>query len=79
MGLDEREILVWHHRMNYLSLKYLARLSKSEVIQRKLIKIIKLPPCVACIVVKSHKRPWKTKGKHSRGSIRNSLETRPGP
>ena len=75
---DERGLLVWHHRMNHFSFKSLIRLSKRRIIKRKLIKIRKLPPCVACIFRKSHKRPWRTKCKQSSGSIRKSLEARPG-
>ena len=64
LGWDEREILFWHQRPNHCSFKSLIRLSSRGVIPRKLIKIRKLPPFVACIFGKSHKRPWSTKGKH---------------
>ena len=60
---DERDLLVWHHRLNHCSLKSLIRLSKRGVIPRKLRKIRKLPPCVAFIFGNPHKRPWSTKGK----------------
>ena len=78
MGRDERELLVSHHRMNHCSFKYLIRLSKRGIIPRKLINIRKLPPCVACIFGKYHKRSWRTKVKHSSLAIRKPSETRPG-
>ena len=64
MGRDEMEILVWQHRMNHFSFKFLIRLTKSGVIIRKLSKIIKIPPCVACMFGKSQKIPRRTKVKH---------------
>ena len=78
LGQDYREILVWHHRMNHCSLKFLLIISKRGLIPRKIINIRKLPPCVTFLFVKSHKRPWRTKGKLSGRSISNPLETRPG-
>ena len=58
-------------------LKYLLVLSKRGLIPRNISKIIKLPPCVACLFGKLHKRSWREKSKHSGGSIRNPSETRP--
>ena len=78
LGREERDILVWHHSMNNFSFKYLIRISKRGIIPRKLIRIRKLPPYVACILGKYHKRPWRTKGKHSSGSIRKPPDARPG-
>ena len=57
LGRDEREILLWHHRLNHCSFKSLIRLYERGIISRKLINIIKLLPCVACIFGKSHKSP----------------------
>ena len=68
------ELPVWHHRLNHCSLKYLLRLSKRGIIIKNLSKVKKLPPCVACMFGKSHKRPWSTKEKLS-GVF--SPETRP--
>ena len=77
LGKDKREVLVWNHMLSHCYFKYLG-LSKGGIIPRKLIKIRKIPPCVVCIFVKSHNIPWRTKGKHSGGSIRKTLENRPG-
>ena len=78
LGQYKREILVWNHRLNHLSFKYLIRISKRGIIISNISRIIKLPPCVACIFGKSHKRPCRTKGKHSSGSIRKPSDTRSG-
>ena len=64
IGWDERELQFWHHRTNHCSFKYIIRISKRGVIPRNFNKIRNLPPCVACIFGKSHKSPWKTKGKY---------------
>ena len=56
LGQDEREILLWYHRLNHCSFKSLIRLPQRGVIPKKLRNIIKLTPCVACIFTKSHKR-----------------------
>ena len=77
LGLDERELLVEHHRMYHCSFKYLLRLSKRWVIPRKLSKTRKLPPFVVCLFRKSHKRLWSTKGKRLGGTISKISETRP--
>ena len=74
---DDRELLFFHHSLKHLSFKSLVILSKRSIIPRKLRKIRKLPPCVACLFVNSHKRPWGTKGKHSCRSIRKPSKTRP--
>ena len=78
MGQDDREIVVWHHRLNHYSFKYLLRISKRGIIPRKLINIRKIPPRVACLFVKSHKRSWRNEEKHSGGSIRKTSDTRRG-
>ena len=70
MGRDERELLVWYHRMNLCSLKYLLRLSKRVIISINLSKIRKLSPCDTNLLGNYHKMPWRTKGKHSSRSIR---------
>ena len=77
LGLDERELLVWNHRLNHCSLKYLLRVSKRGMIPRNLRNIRKLTACVACLFVNYHKRSWSIKGKHSGGSTRRPSETRP--
>ena len=46
---DKREILVLHHRLNHFYLKSLIRLSKRYIIPSKVRKVIKIPPCVACM------------------------------
>ena len=61
---EEREILVWHHRLNRCSFKYLLILSNRGVITRKISWIRKLPPCVSLLFGKYNKRPWTIKGKH---------------
>ena len=43
-GRGERELLVWHHRLNHCSFKYLLRLSKRLINTRKLIRFRNLPP-----------------------------------
>ena len=78
LGRGERELLVLHHRLKNYYLKSLMRLSRREIIQRKLIKTRKLTLCVAYVFGKLHKRPWSTKVKHSCGSIRKPSDTRPG-
>ena len=77
LGWYGRDILVWHHRLNHFSLRSLLRLSKRVIIPSNISSIRKLPPCVACLFVKSHKRPWITKGKFLGNSIRKTSETRP--
>ena len=76
LGSEKRELLVWHHRLNCCSLKYLLRISKRGIIPRK-ISNVRPPPCVARRFVQYHKRQWRTKGKGSDGSIRKQSETRP--
>ena len=78
LGCCNREILVWRHRMDHCSFKYLLRQSMKGIISRKLSNIGKFRPCVAWLFGKFHKRPWRTKGKHSGGSIRKTSDTRPG-
>ena len=63
LGWYKRYILVYNHRLNHCSFKYLLKISKRGIIPRKLRKIRKLPPCVAFIFGNPHKRPWSTKGK----------------
>ena len=75
---EKRELLIWHHRLNHFSLKYLIRLSKKGMITRNLRNIRTSPPCVACMFGNSHNRSWMTEGKHSIGSIKKPSETRPG-
>ena len=67
LGRDDRDLLVWNHRLNHCSFKYLLRLSKRGAIPRNILDIRKFPPCVACLFGKCHKRPWSTKGKLSGG------------
>ena len=76
---DEREILVWHHRMNNFSFKSILRLYKRDIIPRKLFRTRKLPPCVACIFGNYHKRPWRTKTKHSDDQSGKPWRPDPGP
>ena len=78
LGQDERNLLVWHHRMNHCPFKYLLGISKRGIIPNNTSKVIKIPPCVTCLFGNYHKKPCSTKGKHSGGSISNHLETRPG-
>ena len=78
LGWYKREILVCNHSLIHWSFKCLFRLSKMVIIPRKLIKFIKLSPCVAHIFVKSHKRKWRNKVKRSGRSISKPSETRPG-
>ena len=78
LGWYEWELLVWHHRMNHCSFKYLLILSKRGIIPNNISRVRKLPPCVAFLFGNYHKRPWRTKGKLSGGSISNPLETIPG-
>ena len=75
LGWDEGDLLVWHHRLNHRSLKYLLRLSKRGIITRKLSKV-RPPPCVTCLFGEPHKRPRRTKGKRSDRSISETLENR---
>ena len=75
LGRDKKELLVWHHRLNHSSFKYLIKISKKGIIPIKLRNIRKKTLCVACIFGKSHKRPCRIKGKHSSRS--KPLETRP--
>ena len=67
LGWYNMNLLVWHHKLNHCSFKSLIRLSKRGVIPRNISRIRKLPPFFAYIFLKSHKRPWSTKGKHSSG------------
>ena len=76
MGQNERELLVWHHRLNHFSFKFLIRLSKMGMIPRNISKTRNPLPCVDFIFGNVHKRPWRTKGKQSSGSIRNPSENR---
>ena len=41
LGWDDRELLVWHHRINHCSLKSLIRIYKRGIIPRNLSKIRK--------------------------------------
>ena len=75
---DKREILVWNHRLNHCSFKYLLRLSKRGIITNNLIKVKKTPPYVACLFGNYYKRPWRTKGKRSGGSISKHSGAIPG-
>ena len=77
LGGGEREILIWHHKLNHFSLKSINRTSKRVIIPRKISRIRKISPCVTCLFGNPHKRPWRTKGKLSYGSIRKSSYTRP--
>ena len=77
LGRDDRDLLVWNHRLNHCSFKYLLRLSKRGAIPRNLIDIRKPLPCVACLFGKCHKRPWSKKGKLSGGSTSKPSDTRP--
>ena len=74
---DEREILFWHHILNHCTLKYLIIWSNTGIIPRNISKS-RPPPCVAFLFGKYHKRPWRTKVKHSGGSISNTPKNRPG-
>ena len=76
LGRYNRELLFWYHRMNHCNLNTLIRLSKRVIINKNVRKTRKLPPCMACLFGKSNKRPWRTKVKHTGGSIRNILEAR---
>ena len=78
IGQDDRELLFWHHRLNYCSFKYLLRISRRGIIFKNISKVRKLPPCVSCSFGKSHKRTWSTKSKHSNMLIRNTSDTRHG-
>ena len=49
LGRDEKEILVWHHRLNHCSLKFVLRLSNTGIINRKLSSI-RTPP-VCCLFI----------------------------
>ena len=78
LGWEVRDLLVWHNMLNNCSFKSLIILPKRGIIPRNIIKVIKITPRVACLFVKSHKRYWRTKGKHSGGLIGKPSETRPG-
>ena len=76
LGRDNREILVWHHSLKNFNLKFIIQEGNNNKEYHKCNN--PPPPCFTCIFSKSHKRPWRTKGKHSGGSIRKTSETRPG-
>ena len=75
---DEREILVWYHRLDHCYFKYLLRLHNRGKITMKINRIRKLPPCVAFMFGKPPNRPWRTNGKQPGGSTRKTSDTSPG-
>ena len=68
--------MIWHHRLNHCSFKYFLRFSNRGIIPRNISKVRKKNLCVAFLFGKYHKRPWRTKGKRSCGSIRKPSDTR---
>ena len=78
LGQDEMEILVYHHSLNHYSFKSFLRLSRIGIIHNNIGNVKKLPPSVACLFVKYHRRPWRTKGNQLGGTIKKPSETIPG-
>ena len=70
LGQEEREILVFNHRINHCTFKYTPQLSKRGIILRKISMLIKIPPCVACLFGNYQNIRKRTKVKHSGGSTR---------
>ena len=73
LGWDERELLVWHHRMNHCYFKNLIRLSKRRIISRNLIKISPPPlvlPEYLEIPTRGHGGPKENTQVDQSGSLR---------
>ena len=78
LGKRRKGVFFWNHSLNHCTFKLLLRLFKRRLIPRNLSKVRKIPPCVACMLVNSHKRSFINKVNHSVGLIINLLETRSG-
>ena len=78
IGQDEREILVWQHRLNLCSFKYLLRLYRRIITPKNLSQVKKLTPYLNFLFGRYHRRPWRTKSKCLSRSIIKPSETRPG-
>lgn len=70
------ELLSWHNRLGHLSFDKLHHLASTGAIPRRLQNVHQ-PKCVSCIFGKSHKRPWRPKGKNKH-HIRSPDQVDPG-
>lgn len=59
---NQRELLSWHNRLGHISFSDLNHLASSGTIPRRLVDT-PAPKCIACLVGRSHRRPWRAKGK----------------
>ena len=72
----QKELLSWHNRLGHLPFSDLTSLATNGTIPKRL-KDVEHPKCVACIFGKSHRRPWRAKGK-SKHHIRSEDDLHPG-
>lgn len=56
----EKEHMHYHHKLKRLSPKNTARLIDIGILPSQL-KLVKPPPCLACLLGKSKKKPWRSK------------------
>ena len=57
IGQDEREILVWQHRLNLCSFKYLLRLYRRIITPKNISQVKKLTPYLNFLFGRYHRRP----------------------
>ena len=68
------ELMRWHYHLNHLSFKRMFQMTKQGLLPKKLLKG-NIPICPACQYGKKHRKPWRTKGSHSKAS---RVATEPG-
>jgi len=60
LSLLEKEYMYYHHHLKYLSPQHMKRLIDLNILPSRL-KQVKLPPCLAYLLGKSQKKPWRSK------------------
>ena len=73
---DQKELLSWHNRLGHLPFSDLQHLASTGAIPKRL-QHVDHPKCVSCIFGKSHRRPWRSKGK-AKHHIRSEEDIHPG-
>ena len=74
---DQKDLMALHCKMNHLPFPAMIKLAESGRINKRLAKLKnRLPVCMSCVFGRSHRRPWRNKGKP--GTIRKDDETEPG-
>ena len=66
----EQEWRWWHGKLKHAPKSSMIWLAKLGIIPKRLLQLVKPPPCAGCLTWKSTRRPWRVKGQQ--GTIKQA-------